>query len=53
MHIYVDQVTYLLSAILSEFLHITMHAPVQTTDLGGCGKLFFLNMWDPLINIHK
>ena len=26
-----------------------MHAPVQTTGLGGCGKLFFLNMWEHVV----
>ena len=29
------------------------HAPMQTTDLGGYGGLFFLNMYDPLNNIHE
>ena len=26
---------------------------MQTTDLGGCGKLFFLDMCDPLFDIHE
>ena len=35
--------------VFSKFI---THARVQTTDLGGCGKLFFLNMCNPLIDIH-
>ena len=32
---------------------IITHAPVQTTDFDGGGKVFILNMCNPLITIHE
>ena len=29
------------------------HVAIKTTDYGACGKLFGLNMCDPLIDIHE